>query len=94
MVVVEVLSCVVVHVRKGHPVAKERIPPDREVHPAPERLVGLSIELPMQRGDDAACVSVQSRPVKHKGATAGTEVVDDVEARSGGVQNPCEHSAG
>jgi hypothetical protein len=57
---VEVLRSVPVHVEQGHPVTEEGVPGDREVHVAPQVLVGFAIEVLVQRGRDAIRLGNQS----------------------------------
>ena len=85
---------VAVEVGEGHVAGEERVPGSRVVHAAAQRGFGLSFQVLLQGCDDVVEHRGHAPGRDEAGASAGAEVVDQVERPLRGVQQPGEHPAG
>ena len=90
---VVVLGSVPVHLLDRHRVAEERVPAHREVHPSVQGLVGFGVEASVEIVEGAVQPPGQPRAMEDQRTCAGTEVVDEMERSSDGVQNSGETTA-
>ncbi len=88
------LSGIAVNVGQGHVAGEERVPGSRVVHAAAQRGFGLSFQVLLQGCGDVVEHRGHAPRRDEAGASAGAEVVDQVERPLRGVQQPGERPAG